>query len=423
MSTSDGSSDLSFENRRGVLGPGLITGAADDDPSGIVTYSQAGAVAGYGLLWTSLVTLPLMIGVQLMSSRVGMVSGMGFAAVIGRWYSRWMLWSACALLIAANVVNIGADLNGMAAALALLTGLPARASILPLAILILVAMVCFSYSQLARVLRWLALSLLAYIITAFVAAPAWREVGRGLIPSLPHTHGEVLLIVALFGTTISPYLFFWEAAEEVEEEIDMGRSTPASRLGASPGELRDARTDVVTGMTFSNMIAFFIILTTGATLHRAGITNIETAEQAAMALRPLAGSAASVLFAVGVLATGMLAVPVLAGSAAYAIADAARWKAGMSERPATAPQFYAVLGLMVLGGCALNIVSVSAVRMLVIAAVANGVLAPPLIVILLVISNDRRVMGDHVNGIALNVAGVLAALLMSGAALMLLLPA
>jgi NRAMP (natural resistance-associated macrophage protein)-like metal ion transporter len=410
--------DPAVPRRRGrLLGPGLITGAADDDPSGIVTYSQAGAVAGYGLLWTSLITLPLMIGVQLMCSRVGMVSGMGFAGVIRRWYPRWLLWTACALLVVANIVNIGADLNGMAAALELLTGFPSRFAIVPIAVGILALMVVTTYRQLARVLRWLALALVAYVLTAFIASPSWIDVARAtFIPTLPHSRGEVLLIVALFGTTISPYLFFWEAAEEVEEEVEMGRLTPASRLGASQVELRDARSDVVTGMFFSNAIAFFIILTTGATLHRAGVYNIDTAEQAAMALRPLAGSAASVLFTVGVLATGMLAVPVLAGSAAYAIADAARWKSGMSERPRTAPQFYAVLGAMVIAGCVINLASLGAIRMLVIAAVTNGILAPPLIMLLLVISNDRRVMGDHTNGVWLNLSGGIAAALMTAAA-------
>ena len=404
------------------LGPGLITGAADDDPSGIGTYSQAGAAFGYGLLWTALISLPLMIAVQLMCARVGVVAKAGLATALREHYSRTLLWFACGLLIVANTLNIAADLGGMAAAAQLLTGIP-RAILVPaFAILILALLIFASYESMARVLKWFALALFAYVIAAFLAHPTLAGVLRGtFIPAVQLNGGYLMTFVAILGTTISPYLFFWQASQVAEQEMHIRARFPMRRrrseLRRTGRELRDAAVDTESGMFVSQLIMFFIILTTGATLHRAGITDITTADQAASALRPLAGPLAYWLFALGIIGTGMLGVPVLAGSAAYAVAEAGAFKGGMDEKPDAARVFYGVMVVAMLVGTVLALARINAMKLLLWSAVVNGVLAPPLIVIILMVSNNKKIMGEYTNGVLMNVLGWAAALLMGAAAI------
>ncbi|HKW11202.1 MAG TPA: Nramp family divalent metal transporter [Gemmatimonadaceae bacterium] len=388
------------------LGPGLITGAADDDPSGIATYSQAGAAFGYSLLWTALISLPLMSAIQLMCARIGIVARSGLAAVLREHYPRWMLWLACSLLIVGNTINIAADLAGMAAAAKLLTGIPAGWFLPAFTALILALLVFASYERMTRVLKWLTLALFSYVLAAMFSGADWRGVLRGtLIPRITLSREYLLMFVAIMGTTISPYLFFWQAAQNAEQDALIMRRIVGRPRRAVQRELRAAARDVNAGMLFSNLIMYFIILTAGATLHRAGITNVQTAEQAATALRPIAGDAAALLFTLGLVGTGMLGVPVLAGSAAYAIAEAAAWRAGMDEKVHNARQFYGVIAVAMVVGMLLNLAHVNAIKLLIGSAVINGLLAPPLIAIVLVVCNNKKVMGTHRNGRILNVLG------------------
>ena len=404
------------------LGPGLITGAADDDPSGISTYSVAGASFGYAPLWTALFSFPLMVAIQLMCARLGMVTGLGLAGVIRRRYSRWVLWSACALLGVANTINIAADLGGMAAATELVTRIRAAFWLLVYAVALTSALVWTSYRAIARIFKWLTLVLGAYVLTAFFTRVDWHAaLGATLLPHLEWTRGFFALLVGLFGTTISPYLFFWQAAQEVEEERAMGRSLQ-QREGATQEELRDARTDVVTGMFASNAVMYFIILTTAATLHTAGRTDITTAREAAEALRPLAGGAAYWLFTAGIIGTGMLAVPVLAGSCAYAVAEAAAWRhLSLSSRPGAAKGFYGVMVVAMCLGLALGYAGFNAIRLLFITAVINGVLAPPLVLLVVLLTSSRDVMGEAVNTPAITWLGWATFAIMTASALGLLL--
>ncbi|MCX6628871.1 MAG: Nramp family divalent metal transporter [Candidatus Solibacter sp.] len=400
------------------LGPGLITGAADDDPSGIATYSVSGAAFGYGPLWTALFCFPLMAAVQLMCSRLGMATGRGLAAVVRRGYSRWVLWGACLLLIVANVINIAADLGGMAAATQMVTGIPSAWLVPAFAAVIVGVLFWTSYRFIARVFKWLTLVLFAYVITAFIAQPDWAAVMRAtFVPDIHWSREYLSVLVAILGTSISPYLFFWQAAQEVEEERAEGKNTVAKRQGATDAELRRARIDVLAGMFFSNLVMYFIILTTAATLHAHGITQIASASQAAEALKPLAGKGAYWLFTLGLIGTGMLGVPVLAGSSAYAIAEAMSWGGSLDRKPALARKFYGVLAVAMLLGVALDFVGLNAVKMLFWSAVANGVLAPPLIVLVVLLASDRSVMGDLVNPPLLKWFGWLAAAVMTAAAI------
>jgi NRAMP (natural resistance-associated macrophage protein)-like metal ion transporter len=399
------------------LGPGLITGAADDDPSGIATYSVTGAGFGYGPLWTALFSFPLMVAVQLMCARLGMVTGRGLAAVIRRRYSRWVLWGACLLLVVANTINIGADLGGMADATRLVTGVPAVVWTPVYAALLAVLLFLTSYRTMARVLKWLTLVLFAYVITAFIARPDWSHVLRDtLVPDIRFTREYLSVLVGILGTSISPYLFFWQAAQEVEEERAMGRTKVGQRAGASDKELRHARNDVAIGMLFSNFVMYFIILTTAATLHAHGIHHIATAKDAAEALRPLAGNGAYLLFTVGLIGTGMLGVPVLAGSSAYAISEAMAWHGSLDNRPRMTPKFYGVLAAAMVLGAALNYARLDAVKMLFWSAVCNGLLAPPLIMLVVLLTTDQKVMGQHVNPPWLKWLGWLTAAVMTAAA-------
>ena len=399
------------------LGPGLVTGAADDDPSGISTYSVCGAAFGYAPLWIALFSFPLMAAVQLMCARLGIVTGRGLAGVVRRRYSRAVLWGACALLIVANVINIGADLGGMAETSELVTGVNRLAWTPVYTVLITSLLFWSSYRFIARTFKWLTLVLFAYVLTAFLAHPDWRLVlHTTLIPHLEWSRSYLAVLVGVLGTTISPYLFFWQASQEVEEERAMGRRSVGARKGATPQELRKARTDVVIGMFFSNFVMYFIILTTAATLNAHGMRKIETARQAAEALRPLAGDGAYWLFTLGLIGTGMLAVPVLAGSCAYAVAEALAWKASLDLRPPLARKFYAVMGVAMLVGMVLSHAGISAVAMLFWAAVINGVLAAPLIVLVVLLTSDVKVMGQHSNPQLLRWLGWASALVMAAAA-------
>ncbi len=399
------------------LGPGLITGAADDDPSGISTYSVAGATFGYLPLWTALFSFPLMSAVQLMCARLGLVTGLGLAGVIRRHYSAWVLWSACVLLIVANVINITADLGGMAEATRMVTGIPVALMVPAYGVVMVSLLMWSSYRSIARVFKWLTLVLLAYVATAFVAHADWRiALHLTFVPHIEWSRGFFSVLVAILGTTISPYLFFWQAAQEVEEERAMGRNF-ARRRGATRAELNACRGDVVTGMFASNAIMYFIILTTAATLHAHGKTDITTAEEAADALRPLAGAGAYWLFTLALIGTGMLAVPVLAGSCAYAIAEASAWRGSLNRPPGRAKKFYVVLAVSMALGIAMNYAGLDAIRLLFTTAVINGVLAPPLILIVVMLTSDRTVMGDAVNSRSASVLGWLAFVVMVAAAL------
>ena len=404
------------------LGPGLITGAADDDPSGISTYSVAGAAYGYATLWTALLSFPLMAAVQLMCARLGMVTGCGLASVVRTRYPRWVLWFACALVIVANVFNIGADLAGMADAMQMITGIRAYYWTPFFAALITGLLFRTSYRTIARVFKWLTLVLFAYVITAFLARPDWTKVIRAtFIPHIEWTKSYIAVLVGILGTTISPYLFFWQAAQEVEEDREHGKTTVAQRRGSTNKELRIAKRDVITGMLLSNVVMYFLILTTAATLNAHGMKNIETAKQAAEALRPLAGKGAYWLFTLGIIGTGMLAVPVLAGSSAYAIAEGAQWRsASLNVKPQLARKFYAVIAIAILIGLAFDFAGLNAVKMLFWSAILNGLLAPPLVIMVVLLTSDRKVMGDRVNSRGMQVLGWVCALIMSVAAIALL---
>ena len=398
------------------LGPGLITGAADDDPSGISTYSVAGATFGYAPLWTALFSFPLMAAVQLMCARLGMVSGRGLASVIRLHYSRRVLWGACALLVVANVINIGADLGGMAEVSEMVTGVSALIWTPLYAGFIVSLLFWSSYRRIARVFKWLTLVLFAYVVAAFLARPDWGAVLRAtFVPHIEWSNAYLAVFVGILGTTISPYLFFWQAAQEVEEDRAAGRRTVRQRRGASDADLKRMRTDVLTGMFFSNLVMYFIILTTAATLHAHGETHIETARQAAEALRPLAGAGAYWLFALGLIGTGMLGVPVLAGSCAYAVAEAEGWRGSLEDTPRLARRFYAVVAVAMLVGLILNYVGLDAVTMLFWSAVVNGVLAAPLIVLVVLLTSNRAVMGKRVNPPLLRWLGWTTAVVMTAA--------
>ena len=401
----------------GELGPGLITGCADDDPSGISTYSVAGAAFGYGMLWTALVSFPLMAAVQLMCGRLGMVTGHGLAGAVRIHYPHWVVWGACVLLLVANIFNIGADLGGMADATQMVTGIPSLVWTPVYAAFIVLALFFFSYRQIAQIFKWMTMALAAYVVTAFFAHVDWRAALLATVtPHVQWSASYWSVMVGILGTTISPYLFFWQASQEVEEERAQGR-TLAQRKGATDQELRALQTDTLTGMFFSNFIMYFIILTTGATLHAHGITQIATARQAAEALKPVAGNFAYLLFTLGLIGTGMLGVPVLAGSCAYAISEAAAWRGTLARRPKRARRFYSVIAAAMILGLAFNYLGLDAVKVLFYSAVLNGVLAPPLIVLVLLLTSNPKVMGDRVNSPLLRFLGWLAFAAMGAAAI------
>jgi NRAMP (natural resistance-associated macrophage protein)-like metal ion transporter len=391
----------SREARKGIdgLGPGLITGVADDDPSGISTYTITGASLGYRLLWLSLITLPMNVAVQGICARLGLVTGKGLASIFAERYGRGLLYPIVALLLVANIVNIGADIGAIAASIELLTDLPAVWLVVPIGAGIALVEVVVPYPRFASYLKLLTLVVFAYVIGAFVAHPHWGAALRStVVPRIAADRDELATIVAILGTTISPYLFFWQASEEVEEEQAHG--IEPARVGPSRLHrlLRSANADVATGMLMANVGFYFVVLTSAATLYASGQTDVETASQAAEALRPLAGDAASLLFALGIIGTGLLAIPVLAGASAYATAELFGWREGLNNTLKQAPQFYGVIAVATLVGIGLNFSGVSEIRALYLAAIVNGVIAPLLLVFIMLMAADRRVLGDLVSG-------------------------
>jgi NRAMP (natural resistance-associated macrophage protein)-like metal ion transporter len=358
----------------------------------------------------------------LMCARLGMVTGRGLASVIRLHYPRWVLWFACGLVIVANVFNIGADLGGMADAMQMVTGVKAYFWTLFFAALILGLLFLTSYRIMARIFKWLTLVLFAYVITAFLARPDWNAVLRGtFLPHIAWSKDYIAVLVGILGTTISPYLFFWQAAQEVEEDRDHGKKTVAQRKGSTNQELRIAMKDVLTGMFLSNLVMYFIILTTATTLNLHGDTHIETAKQAAEALRPLAGKGAYWLFTLGLIGTGMLAVPVLAGSCAYAIAEGAGWRsASLNAKPQIARAFYAVIAISIVIGLVLDFAGLNAVKMLFWSAILNGLLAPPLVIMVVLLTSNRKVMDDRTNSRSMKILGWICAAVMSVAAIALI---
>jgi len=375
------------------LGPGIITGAADDDPSGIATYSVAGAQFGTNLLWTALLTWPLMAAVQMMCARIGKVTGQGLAGNFNRRFPGWLLRVFIVALLVANTINIAADLAGMADAAEMLSGINSHFCVVVFALLISWATVRLQYHQIANVLKWLVLVLFAYPITALVAGADWGRVMRDtLVPAMPHSREEWSMLVAILGTTISPYLFFWQASEEVEEEKSAGQNTLAKRRGATLKELELRNIDVGVGAFFSNMVMFFIILTTAITLNRHGINHIETTRQAAEALRPFAGKFAATLFTIGIVGVGVLAIPTLAGSAAYAFAETLGWRQGLNKKLKQARWFYGLILFSTGVGVGLDFAHVNPVKALYWTAVINGLLAPFLLVAILIVALDKKLM-------------------------------
>jgi len=375
------------------LGPGIITGAADDDPSGIATYSIAGAQLGTKLLWTALLTWPLMAAVQMMCARIGKVTGQGLAANLKLRFPEWLLVAVVIALLIANTINIAADLAGMADAASMLSGVNSHWFVVAFAFVISWATIRLQYRQIADVLKWLVLVLFAYPVTAFVVGANWGQVLHAtLVPSMPHSRNEWATLVAILGTTISPYLFFWQASEEVEEEKSAGQRTLAQRRGATPEELELRNIDVGVGAFFSNMVMFFIILTTAITLNRHGLVNIETSRQAAEALRPFAGNFAATLFTLGIVGVGFLAIPTLAGSAAYAFAETLGWRQGLNKKLKQARWFYALILVSTAAGVALDFIGINPVRALYWTAVINGLLAPFLLVAILIVAGDKKLM-------------------------------
>ena len=374
------------------LGPGIVTGAADDDPSGIGTYAQVGAAFGFGLLWTTLATLPLAIAVQEATARLGLVTGKGLAALLRERFPRPVLVGAVTLVAVANTFNIGADIASMAAAAGLLVPVPQTLAAVGFALVMVVLEVTMPYHRYARVLRWLALSLLAYVGVLAVVHVDWSAVlAHTLVPRFSADRAGVAALLAVFGTTISPYLFFWQAAEEVEEQAE--RHDPAGR-----SLLAAMRGDVAAGMGAGVGVMFAIMTTAAVTLGAHGAAQVETAQQAAQALRPLAGGLAGLLFAAGIVGTGLLAVPVLAGSTAYAIAESVGWPEGLSRRARQARAFYAVIAISILVGVAMNFIGIGPIRSLYLAAILNGVAAPPLLVLIALLGRSRDVLGRHRSG-------------------------
>lgn len=400
-----------------ALGPGVVTGAADDDPSGIATYSIAGAQFGTALLWMAPFTWPLTIAVQTMCARIGMVTGRGIAGALRQKFPRPVLVIAAIALFIANTINVGADLTGMADAAALLTGVNARIWVIVLGLGIAIATIRLRYAAIANTLKWLALVLVAYVITALYLHPQWGVVAHDtFIPSIPSTGGAWATVVAILGTTISPYLFFWQASQEVEEEKALGRRRVEDRVGATPDEIKTRRWDVAIGTFFSNLAMFFIILATALTLHRAGVTKLETSRQVAEALKPLAGRFAELLYTVGLLGTGALAIPTLAGAGAYAFAEIFGWRQGMDEPYTRAPGFYATFACSIALGIAMDFAHVNAVSALYWTAVINGLLAPFLLTGILIAASDRELMHDQPSGaLTRSVVGITALVMFAAA--------
>ena len=399
---------------RDVIGPGLITGASDDDPSGIATYSQAGAQFGYGLGWTLVAAYPLMVAVQMISARIGRTTGHGIAGNLRRYYPRPLLLSIVALLLVANTINLGADLGAMADAARLVVGGPEAAYLIGFALFCAMTQVFMSYARYVAVLKWLSLALVAYIATLAMVHVSWKDALLGLVlPEGPWTAAYLTTIVAVFGTTISPYLFFWQASEEAEDVEETKERDPLTdHPEQGPAELQRIELDTTVGMGASNIVSLAIVFATAATLHGAGVRDIETSAQAAEALRPIAGSAATIVFALGIIGTGLLAVPVLAGSAAYAMGDAAGWPVGLARKPLKAKAFYGAIVAATAMGMVLNFTPINPIRALYWTAVINGVVAVPVMAIMMLLTHRSEVMGRFTVGGPLRWLGWLATALM-----------
>jgi len=381
------------------LGPGLVTGAADDDPSGIATYSQAGAQFGYNMLWTVVIAYPLMVGIQMVSARIGCITGRGLAANIRAVFPKPVLYGIVGSLLIANTINIAADIAAMGEALRLLVGGSAHLYSVTFGLLCLLLQVFLRYERYVGYLKWLTLALLSYVAVVFTVHVPWREVAWHLaVPRLSFNHDTILMLVAVFGTTISPYLFFWQAAQEMEDLRSLSGQSGAAVLPhaeqVARQHLRRIRWDTYLGMGFSNAVAFFIILGAAATLHGAGITNIETSAQAAEALRPLGGPVTFLLFSLGIVGTGMLAVPVLAGSAAYAVTESFDWKTGLDMRLHEAREFYGIIAFATVGGVLLNFTRIDPIRALLWSADINCVIAVPIMAVMMRLGANRSIMGS-----------------------------
>jgi NRAMP (natural resistance-associated macrophage protein)-like metal ion transporter len=412
----DNSKDSVTRSIAKTAGPGVITGASDDDPSGIATYSQAGAQFGFGILWMALFQYPIMTAVQEMCARIGLVTGDGLAAVIRRRYSRKIVFPLAGLLLIANTVNIGADIGAMAASMRLIfPQVPFIAASIAFAAFVIASEIAIPYHRYVKVLKLLTLFLFAYVITAVITGGRWEEMlVASVVPHVELNAGFAMMFVALFGTTISPYLFFWQASEEAEEEVDKGKVKEISDQGEpkiSKKDVKAIRADVATGMAFSQVIMWAIILTTAGTLHANGVSDIKTAEQAAAALEPLvesfpnAGALAKTIFALGIIGTGLLAVPILAGSSGYALADAFGWKQGLNKKFKKAKSFYLVITASTLIGLLINFSNIDPIKALVYTAVINGVIAVPILFVVMKIANDKKILGNRTNRRLSNILG------------------
>lgn len=403
----------------GKLGPGLITGAADDDPSGIATYAQAGAQFGFGMLWTVCLTYPLMLGIQVISAKIGRVSGHGLATNIRRHYPKSLLYAIVGLLLLANVINIAADVAAMGDALTLIIGGPTHLYAVGFGLLSLLLQVFIPYQQYVRILKWLTLGLLAYVATVLTVHIPWSEVAlRTVWPQVAWSAASVTMVVAVFGTTISPYLFFWQASQEVEDlQADASAQALRRTPEQAPRQFQRIKMDTAIGMGFSNLVAFFIMLTTAVTLGAQGITHIDTSAQAASALRPIAGDFAFALFSLGIIGTGLLAIPVLAGSAAYAMAGAFHWKNSLELAPRAAKKFYAIIIGATMLGAALCFSPLDPIKALYWSAVINGVISVPIMVLMMVMASHPAIMGTLTISRRLRALGWLATSVMATAVL------
>jgi len=399
-----------------AIGPGVITGIADDDPSGIATYAQTGAMFGFAQLWLAIFSYPFMLAIQEMCGRIGTVTGTGLAGIIKKYYSPRILFGAVALLAITNIINIGADLGAMASATQLIIPVNFTVALLTLTIITILTEVFVPYKTYVAILKYLALTVFSYVVAAFAIHQDWSKIFHmAIVPHMIWSRDYILNVTAMLGTTISPYLFFWQAGEEVEEELlnkkihAMGKGVPK----ISNSDLTQMRTDTAIGMFFSNLVTFFIIVTTASTLGAHGLTSITSAAQVAEALRPFAGDFAALLFTFGILGTGLLAVPVLAGSAAYAISEMFNWEEGLSKKFSQARAFYLVIILSTLIGLIVNMTSIPPITMLYYAAILNGLLAPPLMILILLISNNKNILGSRTNGKLGNILGITITIIMS----------
>jgi NRAMP (natural resistance-associated macrophage protein)-like metal ion transporter len=400
-----------------VLGPGLISGAADDDPSSIGTYSVVGAQFGTSVLWTAFISWPLIAAIQMMCARIGLVTGSGLARALGQRFPRPLVATACLGLLVANTITVGADLSAMADASEMLTGLNSHYYVIFFGVIIALGTIFLRYRRIANLLKWFALSLLTYVLTTFVVHPNWNFVlHETFLPTWPTRHEAWAGLVAILGATVSPYLFFWQASQELEEKRALGPVMQSEEQGARTKRIRARKLDVAVGTLFSNLAMYFIILTTALTLHRNGITDIDTSRDAAAVLMPLAGAFAGTLFTVGIVGVGLVAIPTLITSAAYALAETFRWKDGLNEKFKAARPFYGVIILSSVIGIALDFADVSPMRALFGAAVVNGLLDPFLLVGILIVASDRKIMWQQPSSLLARLAVGVTALAMLGAA-------